>query len=145
MAQRTELKITGQVKNNFTKVDKKYMQSIRVPTGDEYYCQTTIWVPNTPGYSKAPKVVLTLNNHRDKMQLLFPSALDLSEFCSTLQRFCDSILKDVNASHNEAVKDYQIFHELLLYQADQKAKEAAAQKFADIKKPDTSETDFLNQ
>ena len=142
-AARTEIKITGQVKTDFTKVEKKFMQSIKNPTGDNFYCQCTIWVPSTPGYSKAPKVVLTLNNHRDKIQLLFPSAIDLSEFCSTLNRFCESQLKEVNNAHNEAVKDYQIFHELLLYQADQRAKEKAAQAFADIKKPDTTETDFL--
>lgn len=136
-AKRTEIKITGQVKTDFTKVEKKFMQSIRIPTGDNFYCQSTIWVPNTPGYSKAPKVVLTLNNHRDKLQLLFPSVLDLDEFCTTLQRFCDSIKKEANAAHNEAVKDYQIFHELLLFQADQRAKQKAAEEFANIKKPET--------
>jgi hypothetical protein len=30
------------------------------------------------------------------------------------------------------MKDYQIFHELLLYQADQRAKEKAAEAFGNI-------------
>ena len=130
---KTELRITGQMQSNFTKVEKKFMQSIRIPTGDDYFIQVTSWVPNTPGYSKAPKVVLTLNNHRDKIQILFPGALDLSEFTNVLNEFVKRQLKELHAAHNEALRDYNIFHELLLYQADQRAKEKAAEEFTKLK------------
>jgi hypothetical protein len=132
MKNRAEIKITGQIKTNYTKVEKKFMQSVRIPTGDDYFIQVTTWVPNTPGYSKAPKVVLTLNNHRDKIQILFPGALDLAEFAAILNRFVDDQLKALHAAHSESLKDYQIFHELLLYQADQRTKEKAAEEFNKI-------------
>lgn len=131
--QRTELRITGQLKSDFAKVEKKFLQSIRIPTGEDYYCQCTVWVPNTPGYSKAPKVVLTLNNYRDKIQVLFPSALDLMEFADVLQRFAASQIKEINNAHTEAVRDYTIFHELLLAGADKRAQARAAEEFLKLK------------
>jgi len=132
MKNRAEIKITGQMKTNYTKVEKKFMQTVRIPTGDDYFIQVTTWVPNTPGYSKAPKVVLTLNNYRDKIQILFPGALDLAEFTAILNRFVEEQLKALHAAHSESLKDYQMFHELLLYQADQRAKEKAAEEFNKI-------------
>jgi hypothetical protein len=126
---KADIRITGTFSNRVEKVEKKIFQSIRIPTGDNYFIQTTVWVPNTPGYSKAPKVVLTLNSSRDKIQILFPGTFDLLEFTATLQRFCDSISKEVNAAHNEAVRDYAIFHELLSQQADKRAKTKAEEEF----------------
>jgi hypothetical protein len=144
MKNKTEIKITGQMKTSFTKVEKKFMQSVRIPTGDNYFMQVTTWVPNTPGYSKAPKVVLTLNNHREKIQILFPGALDLAEFTSVLNTFVEQQLKALHAAHTESMKDYQIFHELLLYQADQRAKEKAAAAFNNINDNKTQIDDYEN-
>lgn len=126
---RTDIRITGTVNSRVEKVEKKIFQSIRIPTGDNYFIQTTVWVPNTPGYSIAPKVVLTLNNSRDKIQILFPGTFDLLEFTETLHKFVDSISKEVNAAHNEAIRDYTIFHELLNEQADRRAKARAEEEF----------------
>jgi hypothetical protein len=122
---KSEIIITGKMKSGFTSVEKKYFKSIKIPTGNNYYCQITAWVPNTPAYSKLPNVVLTLNNARDRIQILFPSALDLSEFADVLNRFVDSELKQINAAHTEATADYQIFRELLEANADLRAKKKA--------------------
>ena len=135
--QRQTIKIEGTVNTKYEKVEKKIMQSIRIPTGDNYFVQTTIWVPNTPGYSKAPKVVLTLNNSRDRIQILFPGAFDLIEFCNVLKSFADSIVKEVNTAHNEAVRDYVIFNELLQQSADLRAKARAEEEF--LKRNQTNE------
>ena len=137
--QKTEIKITGQISTNYDKVEKKYMNSIRIPTGDGYYVQSTVWIPNTPGYSKSPKVVLTFSNSRDKIQILFPGAFDLLEFADVFQRYISSISKDVNAAHVEAVKDYTVFNELLAAQADKRAKEKAEQEFLKQTKNNTNE------
>lgn len=126
---RTEIQITGQIKQTYNKVEKKYYKSIRIPTGDDFYIQSTLWVPFTPGYSKLPKVVITLNNHREKMQILFPTALDLMEFCDVLQSFVKSELMEINKQHTEAVKDYQMFHEILQKTTDLKHMKQAEIKY----------------
>lgn len=132
-ATRTEIQITGTLKQSFKKVEKKYYKSIRIPTGDDFFIQTSIWVPYTPGYSKLPKVVLTLNNHREKIQILFPSALDLMEFCDVLNRFIQSELKTINQAHTESTRDYQLFRELLEHTAGARAKEKAEEDFINQK------------
>ena len=130
---KTEIHITGQLKATYTKVEKKYYKSIRIPTGDNFFIQTTFWVPFTPGYSKLPKVVLSLSNHREKIQILFPSALDLMEFADILQSFAKSELKEINQAHIEATRDYQIFHEILEKTSGTIKKAEAEQKFQQAK------------
>lgn len=140
--QKTEIRITGNMTSKFAKVEKKFLQSIKIPTGDDYFIQCTTWVPNTPAYSKAPKVVLTLNNFRDKIQILFPSALDLHEFAQVLFNFVDKQLHELNAAHSEAIKDYSDLHEILLMHSDKKAKETAAAEFNKQKNLDNATEDL---
>ena len=124
-----EIKITGYTTTKYHKLEKKYMRTIKIPTDDTYFIQTTVWVPNTPAYAKAPKVCLTFNNYRDRLQILFPSALDLYEFARVLFEWSSENLKECNAAHTEALKEYHELHELLLKHSDEKAKEKAANEF----------------
>jgi len=136
---KTEITVTGRMTTRYTKMEKKYMRSVRIPTGGDYFCQVTTWVPDTPAYNKAPLICLTFNNMRDKIQLLFPSALDLHEFANVFQKFVDTQLKEINTAHMEAIKDYTQLHDILLQHADQKAKEESQKEFNNQKKDDDYE------
>ena len=127
--QRAEIRISGQMTSNYTKVEKKYLRSIRIPTGEDYFVQVTNWIPNTPAYSKAPKICLTLNNYKDKIQILFPTALDLHEFTRVLYEFINEQLKEMNQAHAEAIQDYSDLHEMMLKYADEKALRKAENEF----------------
>ena len=129
----TKIEITGKLKETFTNVEKKYFKSIRITTGDSYFVQATFWVPNTPTYSKLPKVVMTLNNSKDRIQILFPSALDLQEFTDVLCRFCASELQNINRAHVEATEDYQLFRNVLEKVTDAKAIAKAEKEFINQK------------
>lgn len=131
--QKTEVKITGHVTTRYTKLNKKYMQSIKVPTGADFFCQVTTWVPDTPAYNKAPLICLTFNNFKDKIQLLFPTALDLHVFAETFFKFVDTQIIDLNKAHSEALADFHSLHELLLKHADERAKKAATEDFNEQK------------
>ena len=132
-----EIKITGYTTTRFNKVEKKYMRTLKIPTGDTYFVQCTVWVPNTPAYSKAPKICLTFNNYRDRLQILFPTALDLFEFTRVLFEWQSEQLKELNAAHTEAMKEYTELHELILKHSDEKARERAQKEFEE-KNPDTN-------
>lgn len=139
---KTEITVTGRMTTRYTKMEKKYMRSVRIPTSPEYFCQVTTWVPDTPAYSKAPLICLTFSNQRDKIQLLFPSALDLHEFANIFQRFIDSQLKDINQAHMEALKDYTKLHDLLLKHADDQAKQESQKEFNNEKNDDHEPAPF---
>lgn len=138
---KTEITVTGRMTTRYTKMNKKYMRSVRIPTSPEYFCQVTTWVPDTPAYNKAPLICLTFNNFKDKIQLLFPSALDLHEFANVFQRFVNEQLKDINQAHTEAVKDFTKLHEVLMQYTDEKAVESAQQQFNN-EKTERDETPF---
>ena len=117
---KTEFKITGYQHTRVHKLEKKYMTSIRIPTGPEYFAQVTTWIPNTPEYKKPPMICLTVNNYRDKIQILFSTALDLHEFARVLNEFVDSNLKELNNAHTEAMSEFANFHQILMQHSDKK-------------------------
>jgi hypothetical protein len=131
--QKTEIKISGHMTTKYAKLQKKYLQSIKIPTGNDFFTQTTVWVPDTPQFNKAPLICLTFNNFKDKVQILFPSALDLHVFAETFFKFIDSQLHDLNKAHMESLADFHSFQELILKHADEKAKQAGENEFIDQK------------
>ena len=82
-ATRTEIQITGTLKQSFKKVEKKYYKSIRIPTGDDFFIQTSIWVPYTPGYSKLPKVkrVLYRSEMSNRAHIMIVLYVNLRSIC----------------------------------------------------------------
>ncbi len=117
------------------------MRSVRIPTSSEFFCQVTTWVPDTPAYNKAPLICLTFNNFKDKIQLLFPSALDMHEFANVFQKFINDQLKDINQAHTEAVKDFTKLHEVLMQYTDERAVNEAQEEFNN-QKNEENETPF---
>lgn len=134
--QKTEIRVTGHMKTSYSKLSKKYMNTIKIPTGADYFCQVTTWVPDTPGYNKAPMVCLTFNNFKDKIQILFPSALDLHVFAETFFKWIDGQLHDINKGHTDALNDFHTFQQMILNHADERARKAGENEFIEKKTQD---------